>query len=390
MWLGVFFSSAVHWMEYVALAWLVYQMSDSPFLVGAISGARSLPFLLFGPLAGALADRVDRKRQMVWSQVVILIFYVALLLLLITEQMVMWHLFAFTLGSSIAYSFNQPARHALLPVLVPKEDLMNASALQTMSHNITRVVGPTAAGLLMAFFGVTPTFLVVVLTLVAVLITTLLITPPGAPGEDGDRRAGAFLNDLVEGFRYVQSDGMILGLLLFAMIPIVFGMSFMALMPVFARDVFGMDARGVGELLAASGVGSIAATLFVASLKATFSGKGMLILLSGVATGLGLIAFALSANYPLSLFLLGWVGLFSMAQVVITSASIQILTPRQYMGRVMSIYMLDRGLMPVGSFAAGAIAEWLGAPAAMAAMGAACIVLTAVGAVAMPQVTRVR
>lgn len=349
-----------------------------------------MPFLVFGPIAGALADRVDRKRQMVWSQVVILIFYVGLLLLLITEQMVMWHLFAFTLGSSIAYSFNQPARHALLPVLVPKDALMNAAALQTMGHNITRVLGPTAAGLLMAFFGVTPTFVLVVLTLVAVLITTLLIAPPEAAGEEGEHHAGAFLDDLLEGFRYVQRDGMILGLLLFAMIPIVFGMSFMALMPVFARDVFGMDARGVGELLAASGVGSIAATLFVASLRATFSGRGMLILLSGVAMGFGLIAFAFSANYLLSLLLLGWVGLFSMAQVVITSASIQMITPRQYMGRVMSIYMLDRGLMPVGSFAAGAIAEWLGAPAAMAAMGVACVALTALGAVSLPQVIRLR
>jgi len=148
-----------------------------------------------------------------------------------------------------------------------------------------------------------------------------------------------------------------------------------------------MDARGLGELLTATGVGAIASTLTVASLG-KFRGKGALLAISGVGMGVSILFFSLSTSYPLSLALLVLVGMFQMAYLSLTNTLLQLATPQEYLGRVMSIFMLDRGLMPLGSMAAGAIAEVLGAPFALAIMGGACAVFVAIGIVVMPSVRR--
>ena len=388
LWLSILFASATFWLEQVVLAWVVYDLTDSPLLVGAITGMRGLPFLFVGPVAGVIADRASRKQVMVVSQVIILAFYLGLLAMLWFGQIAIWHLFVFSFGSAVAWSFNQPARNSLVQVLVPREELMNAVALQTMGQNITRILGPSAAGFLLATVGVPVTFLWVTAVLAGVMAATLLVRVPPIVVTTAHRGAQGVWRELGEGFAYVRDHQELLGLMLMALVPIVLGMSFLGLLPIFARDIFQMDARGVGELLAVGGVGSMVATLALASLSDRVRHRGALLLWNGVALGAALVAFAVSPIYPLSLVLMLLVGLFSMAQIVITSSEIQMLTPPEYMGRVMSIYMLDRGLMPVGSFAAGALAQWAGAPVSMAIMGTLCLLLVGLGAVALPGVRR--
>lgn len=385
LWLSVVLGSGVFWLEQVALAWVAYELTDSPFVVGVLSGMRGLPFLFFSPVAGVLADRLSRMRIMVVSQVVILGCYGALVGVLTFGNVEVWHLMVFSLGSATAWSFNQPARNSLVPLLLPREQLTNAVALQTMAHNITRILGPTAAGALMASVGVKVTFLVVTLVLVGVMVTTLQTRVPPRLAPSG-RGPTSVWQDLGGGFVYVRDNPLLRGLMVMALVPIVLGMSFTPLLPMFARDTFGTDARGVGEFLAAGGVGSMFATLAVASLAERLRGRGRLLIQAGVLLGLALIGFAASGNYQLSLVMMLLVGLFSMVQIVITSSSIQMLTPREFQGRVMSIYMLDRGLMPFGSFAAGAIAEGMGAPFAMAVMGGGCLAMMAAGSILLPEV----
>lgn len=377
-------------MEQVALGWIVYQLTDSPFLLGALMGMRSLPFLVFGPLAGVAADRMDRKRLMLMSQVAVVFLYVLLVAGLAIEAVQVWHLFAFTLVASVAWAFNQPARHSLIPDLVPRDDLVNAIALQSLGHNITRVLGPTAAGVLLASVGAPWTFGIVTATLFGVLVTTLFIPSPPPSAQAHSRASLSIWQDLVGGADLVRRDPMLLGLMLLSLIPIVVGMSYMSLAPVFARDVFGLDSRGVGELMAASGVGAVVGTVGVASLRESFGARGTVTLASGVALGISLVAFAVSTWYPLSLALMALVGLFSMSSIVLTHAAIQMAAPRQYMGRVMSIFLLDRGLMPLGSFAAGAVAQAFGGPAAITLMGGLCTGLILLVAVKMPHVRSFR
>lgn len=385
LWIGVVFTSAGAWMEQVAISWIVYTMTDSPFLLGAVNGMRALPFLVFGPLAGVAADRLHPKQLMLWSQSVILLLYILLVALLLMEQVEVWHLFAFTLAASAAWSFNQPVRQALIPLLVPRQDVMNGVALQSLGFNVTRVAGPGVGGVLMATVGGGWTFMLITLTWIGVMVTTWLIPVPAAAIPEQKR--SNMWEDLVEGLRYIRTDPAVSGLLLLALVPFIFAMPYMSLMPIFARDVFGMDARGLGELMTATGVGAIVSTLVVASLG-SFKGKGLVLLGSGVALGLSLILFAFSTDYLFSLGVLVFVGLFSMAYLALSGTMLQLATPQQYMGRVMSIYMLDRGLMPLGSFAAGAVAELWSAPIAQALMGGICVVFIAVGALAMPHIRR--
>jgi len=390
LWLGVVFHSTAHWMEQVSMGWLLYEMTDSPFLLGSLMGARALPFLFFSTLAGVAADRVDRRSLLLGTQVVVLTCYCVLVSLLITNLLEVWHLFAFALAASIAWSFNAPVRHAVIRDLVPGEDVVNAVALTSGAHNLTRVLGPAAGGVLMATVGGVATFALITLSFLGVLVVTLLI-PIAALRRQGPARAPrGVIEDLVGALRFVATHPLIRGLMLLAMVPMVLGHSYSPLVPVFARDVFGMDASGAGQLMGASGVGAIASTLAVASLGAGFRGNGKLMLGAGLITGLALMVFGISTSYLLALGSLVVAGLGSMAYGVMTHATIQLATPQAYMGRVMSIYMLDRGLMPLGSMVAGGLAEAFGGPIAIVAMGAGCAALVALGIAMLPDVRRLQ
>ncbi|HLE79868.1 MAG TPA: MFS transporter, partial [Dehalococcoidia bacterium] len=298
LWIGILFTSAGVWMEQVAISWLIYEMTGSPFMLGAVNGMRALPFLFLGPPAGVAADRLHPKSLMLWSQVVILGLYVFLVVLLALGILEVWHLFVFTIGSSAAWSFNQPVRQAIVPSLVPREDIMNAVALQSVGFNVTRIVGPGIGGVLMATVGGAWTFLLITVVWIGVIVTTYLI-PLTAASIPRQKTSNAW-QDLVEGLRYIRTDRVVLGLLFLALVPLVFAMPYMSLLPIFAAEVFEMDARGLGELLTATGVGAIISTLVVASLG-SYKGKGTLLVGSGAGLGVSLVLFAVSTYYPFSL-----------------------------------------------------------------------------------------
>lgn len=385
--LGVVFTSAGQWMENVALGWLVYDMTGSPFLLGVLGGLRAVPFLFFGLFGGVAADRMDRKALMLWSQWFILALYLLLVVVLYLGITEVWHIFAFVLLSSVSWVFNQPARQSMIPLLVPREDLMNAVALQSVGFNVTRVLGPVLGGVLMAWLGPTVTFLLITITWLGVIWWTLLIKVPLQPEPSGPAVRNSVLHDIMEGLRYVRGNAVVLGLILLALVPQVIAMPYMNLMPVFARDVFGLDARGLGEMMMATGVGALASTLAVASLG-DYEGKGRLLLASGVGLGASVLAFAVSSHYLLSLVLLVFAGGFTMAFMALSNTSLQLATDHEYLGRVMSIYMLDRGLFPLGAFAAGMLAEVTSAPLALTVMGSLCLLLVGVATVRMPEIRR--
>lgn len=385
LWLGIVFTSGGMWMEQVALNWLVYTMTGSAVQLGILNGLRALPSLLSGLPGGVAADRLDRKQLMLGTQWILLILYLALGLLIVVDWVAVWHLMVFTLVSGLVWTFNQPVRQAVLPTLVPKEDLLNAVALQSSGFNLMRVVGPAAGGLLIAWIGAGGAILGEAAAWGVVLVLTAMMRVPPTPPRAG--RTTSIAQDLCEGIRYIVRSPDVRGLIVMALLPFVLIMPYMTLLTVFARDIFHMDAAGLGLLMSVSGIGALAATLGVATLGA-YRGKGNLLFGCAVAMSVTLVGFALSPWLPFSYLMLVIVSGTSMAYMTLSNTMVNMIVPNEFRGRVMSVYMLDRGLMPLGSLAAGMLAALWGAPFALAVMGGLGLAATAVFGALFPNVRR--
>ncbi|MBI2887327.1 MAG: MFS transporter [Chloroflexi bacterium] len=381
---SIMFTSAGQWMEQIALSWMAYQMTDSPFMLGAINGMRAIPFLVMGPWAGVAADRMDRKQLMFLSQAYVMLLTGIMSFLILADLVQVWHLFAFTLLSGMGWSFTQPVRQTLIPNLVPRAALMNAVALQSAAFNSTRVIGPTIAGLLLASLGAGWVFALKTSLYVAVLGLLALMRVPATPG---DARRASPARELWEGVQYILGNQVVSWLILLALIPMLFAMPFQTLMPVFARDVLQIGPQGFGLLVSASGIGALVGTLTVASLG-NFQRKGLLLLLSGGGLGLTLIFFSWSPWVPLSLAVLVVVGGFQMTYMSMTNTLLHLNITDEVRGRVMSIYMLDMGLTPLGALFAGTLASLFSAPLAVTVMGSVCVALTITALTRVPSIRR--
>lgn len=379
----IMFTSGGQWMQQIALSWMAYSMTDSAFMLGAINGMRAIPFLVLGPWAGVAADRMDRKMLMMVSQAWIMGLAIIMTLLIVTNLIQVWHLFAFTLLSGAGWSFTQPVRQTLVPNLVPREDLTNAIALQSSAFNLTRVIGPTIAGILLATVGPAGAFgCQAALYIFILAVTAMINVPPLAERLAGGPNAG---RALLDGFAYIGKNEVVLWLIILALIPMMFAMPLQSLMPVFARDVLDSGPEGYGIIVSFMGIGALTGTLIVASLT-TFQRKGLLLLISASALGIAIILFSQSTLMPLSLFLLLFVGGFQMTYMSLNNTLLHLNITDEFRGRVISIYMLDQGLSPIGALFAGTIASFFGAPLAVSVMGLVCVGLAVVALVRVPRI----
>ncbi|MBI2886705.1 MAG: MFS transporter [Chloroflexi bacterium] len=372
LWIGTLFMSAGQWVQQVTLGWLLYDLTGSSVLLGALNGLRALPFLVSGPIAGVVADRMDRRRLMLVAQSVLMVAALAMGGVVLGGDVGVWHLFMFTLVTGIAWSFNQPVRQTLVPSVVPKEDLANAIALNSAGFNLTKVVGPSLGGLLIASVGAGGNFLVQGVAYLGVLAMVYLMQVP--PARSDARHASALAN-LKEGLAYVWSSPLVLALMLAALIPNIFAMPYQALMPVFQKDVLRAGPEVLGLMLAAPGVGAFLAMLFLASVADVFRYKGWLLLGGLVCLGISLIVFSQTTVLPLALVALAFVGGCQMLFMATTNTLLQLAVPDALRGRVMSIYMLDHGLAPAGALLAGTSTHFVGAPTTVAFMGIIVILL---------------
>ena len=376
LWATSFFNAAGVWIQQITLGWLVYDITESAFLTSAVQGIRALPFLLVGPVAGVLADRMDRKRLLIINE-----FFLSSLAfgfaILVAAGVVRDHvglIFAFSFLSGVGWALNQPVRQALVPAVVPRESLMNAISLNTAAFNLTRILGPAIGGVLIALFGPAVNFFIQSLAYFSVFLLVLPIRiPPHHTPVNAPRKSMA--GDLLDGLRYVAKERTILALIMVALIPSLFMMPFtQGLMPVFAEEVLDAGPTGLGILLASSGVGALVGTLSLATLG-NFPRKGALLILAAALAGLGMMGFSQTTWLPMSMFALAILGGFQMIYHATNNTVIQLIASDEYRGRVMSIYLLDRGLVPAGAFLAGGLAQVYGAPTAILAAGAATTIL---------------
>ncbi|MBI4301194.1 MAG: MFS transporter [Chloroflexi bacterium] len=363
LWFGTLFSSSGQWLQQVTLSWLTYQITGSPFLLGAINGFRSFPLLLLGPFGGVAADRFNRKGLMLATQIGLLILTASFATVIVTGQVRVWHLFAFTFFTGVGWAFNMPVRQSVVPNLIPKEDLMNALALNSAGFNVTRILGPTLAGVLIAKVGAGENFYLQSAAYLGVALTVLRLNIPNIP-----RSTDLSVRDsLKEGASFIWKHPTMRTQMTLALVPVVIALPYISLMPIFATDVLHVGPGGFGMLMSAPGLGAVIGTLTVASIN--IERKGVVLFSSVFALGVSMVFFSLSRSFHLSLLLLVLVGAVQMAYMTTNQTLIQLAVPDELRGRVMGIYMLNQGLLPFGSLLAGTLADIFGAPAAVSLMG---------------------
>jgi predicted MFS family arabinose efflux permease len=385
LWTGTLFMSAGQWIQQVTLGWLVYDLTGSSVLLGLLNGLRSLPFLIVGPSAGVAADRLDRRKLLLAIQAFLMSVTFIMGTVVITGHVEVWHVFLFTACTATAWSVNQTVRQTLAPNVVPRHEIMNAIALNSLAFNITKVLGPALGGVLIAYFGAGGNFYVQAAAYLGVLIAISLMHLPKS--EMPARAASVFAN-LKEGLDYVRSTPIVLALMVSALVPSIFAQPYQTLMPVFQKDILQVGPGALGLMLAAPGVGAIISALLLASIANSVRRKGILLLIALGLLGTSLILFSQMTALPLALLTLVGVGGCQVFYAATTNTMLQVIVPDELRGRVSSIYMLDVGLSPLGAFAAGVSASIVGAPTTVAAMGLAVIGLAALVAWRMPQIHR--
>lgn len=376
--------SAGQWIQEVTLGWLLYDLTGSAVLLGALNGFRAIPFLILGPLAGVAADRFDRRGLLLLIQPVMAISTLVMGVLVLLHMVEVWHLFVFTLITAAMWSVTQPVRQSLVPNLVPRHDLVNALAINSMGFNSMKVVGPALAGLLIAGFGAAGNFFVQGIVYSALMASIFYMHAPPTPASA--RNSSAYFN-LKEGLVYVKSTPVVLALIIISLIPHMLSLPITnALMPIFQKDVLGIGPEGLGLLLAAPGIGAVVATFILAAGANQMRRKGTLMLGSLASLGMSIILFAQMRSLPMAMFALFCLGAAQMTYMTTANTLVQFVVPDELRGRVMSIWMLNQGLGPIGALFAGVSTEYIGAPNTVTWMGAVVILLAAVVAWRVPRI----
>jgi MFS family permease len=356
------------WMQSVAQAWLVYSMTKSALLLGSVGFASQFPVFLVAPFGGIAADRVNRQRLVIATQTASMILAGILAWLTLSGRVQVWHIFALAGLLGVVNAFDIPGRQSFLVDMVGKEDLMNAIALNSSMFNGARVIGPAIAGILVAKIGEGWCFAANSISYVAVIVGLLLmhVHSPVRVSKHSP------IEDIVEGFRWVNQTRIIRALLLLIGLVSLVAMPYTVLMPVFADRVLHGGARGLGILMGATGVGALFGALTLAA-KTGVKGLGRWVAFSCAGLGISLVCFSFSRSLWLSVALLLPAGYSMMLQMACSNTLIQTMVPDELRGRVMSVYsMMFMGMAPFGAFFGGALAHRLGAPFTVAVGGVAC------------------
>jgi MFS family permease len=357
------------WMQTVAQAWLVYRMTKSALLLGSVGFASQIPVFLVAPIGGITADRVNRQRLVIATQIASMVLAGILAWLTLSGRVQVWHIFVLAGLLGVVNAFDIPGRQAFLVDMVGKEDLMNAIALNSSMFNGARVIGPAVAGILVARIGEGWCFAANAISYVAVIIGLALMqvhSPPRASQHSP-------IEDIIEGFRWVNQTRVIRALLLLIGLVSLVGMPYTVLMPVFADRILHGGARSLGILMGATGVGALFGALTLAA-KTGVKGLGRWVAISCAGLGISLFFFSFSTSLWLSVALLLPAGYSMMLQMACSNTLIQTMVPDQLRGRVMSVYsMMFMGMAPFGAFFGGALAHRIGAPITVAIGGVACV-----------------
>ena len=359
------------WMTQLATIWLVYNLTNSPLMLGVVGFSSQIPSFFLAPFGGVFVDRFSRYRTLIGTQILAMIQSLTLAVLALTGVIQVWHIIALSLFQGFINALDAPARQAFVPELVERrEDLANAIAINSTMINGARLIGPVIGGLLIANVGTGYCFLIDGLSYIAVIAALLAmkVKPWKNSVTDGNP-----LQKVKEGFVYAFSFPPIRSILLLSALVSLMGLQNTILVPVIAEQVLKGGAETLGFLMAASGVGALTGGIYLAT-RQTILGIGKLIALAPAILGIGLIAFSLSRFLPLSLFTMLFVGLGTILQIAASNTFLQTIVEDDKRGRLMSLYTMSfLGMIPVGNLLGGLLASHIGATNTLIIDGIVCI-----------------
>ncbi len=358
------------WMQHIAMSWLVYRLTGSPFYLGLIGFTGQIPTFLLASFAGVFADRWNRRRLLVITQSLSMVQAFLLAALTLTGYAAVWHIVVLSLFLGCVNAFDIPIRQSFFVEIVgSKKDLGNAIALNSFMFNGARLAGPSIAGFLIGFFGEGPCFLINGCSFLAVIGALLLMDVPGK------KKVGAHppvLTGLREGYRYAFGSLPIRHILLFIALISLLGMPYFVLLPVFAKNILHGGSQTLGFLMGAAGAGALTGALYLAS-RRTVLGLGRLIVVAALVFGISLVLFSFSRHVLLSVALMFATGFGALVQTTSCNTIIQTIVDEDKRGRVVSLYATAFiGIAPFGNLLAGILADNMGAPITLMMGGILC------------------
>ncbi len=367
---GQFVSLSGTWMQTVAQGWLVLQLTHSAFQVGLVTTINTLPVLLFTLYGGVVADRVNKRRFLLTLQTLMLVEALALAVLTASGRVTVGWVMVLAAAQGLFAAFEIPARQSFLVEMTGRDDLMTAIALNSSVFNVTRVIGPAVAGLVIAGVGIAACFFVNAASYLAVLWMLAIMRPPFA----GASAVPAGRSSFRDGWRYIMDTAEPRLLTLLTITFSVFGFSFAPMLPVYASQVLGAGATGYGALMSGVGVGAAAAALFVAAMGHRVHREGRVFAFATLF-GLVLLTTSLAGHFAPALILLTLAGCTWALTGILTNTILQTKAPDHLRGRVMGFYsFMVVGMAPLGALQAGWVSEHFGVRASLALGGGICVV----------------
>jgi MFS family permease len=366
---GTSLSHVGDFIQAMAQSWLVWTMTGSPFLLGLVGFCQALPRLLLGAVGGAFVDRVDRRRLLVSSQVLAMVQAFVFWALVYFSRIEFWHVLVLVLFLGTVNTVNQTARHSLINNLVPRQDLMNAIALNSSMANLAKIIGPSLGGILISIIGIAGCLFFNAVSFLTIIATLIVMEFPQVKAKTNVE--APFWQEVSEGYHFLLGQRRLFSIILLTYGIALVGTPYSRFLPVFATDILHAGPSTFGLLLAAPGIGAVIAGLGIASFG-RLRRRMHFVAMSVYAFSASLILFSFSRSLPLSILSLILVGASNIAIRSVANTVVQMETPPDLLGRMLSLYFMDKGLWSFGTLFIGSIAHIVGTPRAIAISGAAC------------------
>ena len=380
------------WMDSIARGWLIYELTNSSFQLGLVRGVQAIPTLLLSPIAGSAADLYSRKTQVLIAQVVDGLLYAWVAVMIFTGDILPWHVYATSLGLATVQAFQLPSRSSMVSDSVPASCLTNAMGLNAVVFNSARSAGPALAGVLIALYGTAGSYLVQAVFYLLATVWTIMLRPErrGAiAAQQSGGKAESFGRNILEGWKFSWRNYEVRVGLLVVSAAMFFLIPFTTLLPVFARDILQVGARGQGILLTCMGVGALFSSVLVA-----FLGDRMprgVVMIGGVALyGILLVLFSLSSSFLVSMGLMFLIGLCHVTSHALIQIVVQSYSPSEFRGRTMAIFHMTQVILVIGAMFIGGLASLIGARWATISMSAVGTLAMAAIWMLMPPARRIR
>ena len=391
LWYGQVGNGLSQWMDQVARGWLMYELTNSAVQLGGVTAIRAIPLLLLSPIAGAMADRYGRRRQLVIAQGVNTVLYAIMAFLIYTQLVHPWHVYAVAITSGIVQVFQGPARQAMTSESVQPRDITNAVGLSSIAFNGSRTIGPAIAGVIIAVVGTAGSYVVQSILYLLSTVWTVQLDPawdqPVAGGRRGNQ--GSLLASTIEGWSFVRHDQTVRTGMIILMMAGLLAQPFTTLLPIYAKDILQAGSTGQGLLLTFMGFGALGSAVAIASLGDRLP-KGYLMTGAAFCYGTLLVLFSTSHWFVASLLLMVFIGLANVCCNALIQTVVQTHSPPEIRGRVMGIFQQRDLFNTAGAMVIGALAAMWGAPWATAAMGGACALGAAAIYIGIPHAREIR